>query len=90
MHSHRRFEDFEVPGVQECSSTLLFVQVGRGVMTVEIGGTGRILHEHSVCWSRGLIIRCDGCFVANASQCLREWDHEGPPPVFWLARYVQS
>ena len=33
MYSRRGFENFEVPGVQERSGYLLFVQVGRGVVT---------------------------------------------------------
>lgn len=45
MHSHRYFEDFAVSGVPECSGTLLFVQVGRGVATVDIGGAVRILRD---------------------------------------------
>lgn len=51
MHSHNHFGDFEVPRVSERSGTLLFVQVGRGTVTVEIDGAGRILRERSVHWS---------------------------------------
>lgn len=43
-----------MPRVQECSGTLLFVQVGHGVAVVILVERVRILRECSVCWSRGV------------------------------------
>ena len=51
MHSHRRLEDLKVPRLPERSGTLLFVQDGRGAVAVDMGGAGRVLRKHSVCWT---------------------------------------
>jgi len=59
MHSRGGFEDFEVPGVQECSGTLLFVEVGRGIVTVDTGGARRNSREHSAVGAGSFIIRRD-------------------------------
>lgn len=82
MHSHRCVEDFEVPRLSECSSTLLFVQVGHGVVTVYIYGRSRKDSSRTFSWSWGFHHQVCGCFVANVSQCLRgKWGHEGDPYV---------
>ena len=36
MYSRRGFEGIEVPGLQERSGPLLFVQVGRGIMSLGV------------------------------------------------------
>lgn len=82
MHSRGGLEDFEVPGVQECSGTLLFVQVGHGVVTVDISGAREFFANIPFVGTRGFIIRCDRCFlfVINASQCLRKMGSRVPTP----------
>ena len=53
MYSPRDFEYFEVPGVQELSGTLLFVQVGPAVVTVCARCRWkcvRVLRDHSLGW----------------------------------------
>jgi len=48
-----------VSRLSECSSSLLFVQVGHGVVTVYIYGRSRKnLREHSVVGAGSFIIRC--------------------------------
>ena len=60
-----------MPRLSERSSTLLFVQVGHGVVTVYIYGRSRKDSSRTFIWSLEFHHQVCGCFVANVSQCSR-------------------